>query len=79
MGARILRVQKQAGVRAEEARQLAIEHDQASAAYLKRLFGIQWDDPALYHITINTGKWELRVAAQIIVDLVGRWQAEPMS
>lgn len=79
MGARILRVQEQAGVKAEEARQLAIQHDQASAAYLKRLFGIRWDDPALYHLLINTGKWELGVAAQIIVDLVGRWQAEPMS
>lgn len=79
MGARILRIQNQAGVRAEEARQLAIEHDQASAEYLSRLFGIQWDDFTLYHILINTGKLELEVAAQIIVDLVNRWQAEPMS
>ena len=68
-----------AEARAEEARQLAIEHDQASAEYLSRLFGIQWDDFTLYHILINTGKLELEVAAQIIVDLVGRWQAEPMS
>jgi cytidylate kinase len=68
MGTRILRIQKRDGVDAEEARRLAIQHDQASAQYLKRLFGIQWDDPTLYHMLINTGKWELEAMAQLILD-----------
>ena len=29
-----------------------------------------WDDPELYHLVINTGKWKLEAAAQIIVNAV---------
>lgn len=68
MGTRILRIQKREAVDAEAARRLAIQRDQAAAQYLKRLFGIQWDEPTLYHILINTGKWELEAAAQIILN-----------
>jgi cytidylate kinase len=74
MGIRILRVQKRDGVDAEEARRLAVQQDQASSQYLKRLFGIQWDDPTLYHMLINTGKWELETAAQLIVSAVRQFQ-----
>jgi cytidylate kinase len=74
MGTRILRIQKRDGVDAEEARRLAIQHDQASAQYLKRLFGILWDDPTLYHMLINTGKWELEAAAQLILDAARQTQ-----
>lgn len=79
MGNRILRIQEGEGVNAEEARHLAIQQDQASAQYLKRLFGIRWDDPTLYHLLINTGKWELETAAQIIVQAVGQLPAEPVA
>lgn len=76
MGDRILCIQKREGLDAEEARHLAIQQDQAAAQYLKRLFEIQWDDSTLYHILINTGKWDLEAAAQIIVNTAGQLQAE---
>jgi cytidylate kinase len=68
---RILRIQKQEGLTSEEARRLITQEDEASAQYLKRLFGIRWDDSTLYHLVINTGKWDLEKAAQLIVDAVG--------
>jgi cytidylate kinase len=74
MGTRILRIQKQEEVDAEQARRLAIQHDQASAQYLKRLFGIRWDDATLYHMLINTGKWELEAAAQLILEAARQFQ-----
>jgi cytidylate kinase len=37
---------------------------------MKRFFDVRWDDPHLYHLTINTGKWDIEAAAQIIVNSV---------
>lgn len=70
MGSRILRIQSQEGVDAEQARRLAVAHDQATTRYLKQLFGVRGDEPELYHMVINTGKWSPGVAAQIIYNAV---------
>jgi cytidylate kinase len=72
MAARVLRIQAREGNLAEEAREMALRHDKAAEQYLKKLFTIRWDDANLYHLIINTGKWELETAAQIIVDAVQR-------
>jgi cytidylate kinase len=40
--------------------------DRASAAYLERFYAIQWDDPAHYHLVINTDKLDVDLAAQMI-------------
>lgn len=77
MGNRILRIQGQDKVNAEEARRLAIEHDQATARYLNQLFGVRGDEPELYHLVINTGKWSPEIAAQIIPKAVEQLQTEP--
>jgi len=79
MGIRILRIQAREGIVAEEARQLALRQDQISARYLKRLFGIRWDDPDLYHLIINTSKWGIETAAQLIVHAVGQLQSKPVA
>ncbi|MCZ7541037.1 MAG: cytidylate kinase-like family protein [Anaerolineae bacterium] len=55
-GARIARLQKIEGLGVEAAQQKIARQDRATAEYLGRFFGIRWDDPALYHLVINTGK-----------------------
>ncbi len=65
---RIQRVQQAEGVNEITARQRIDEHDQASARYLRQNFKVQWDDPLLYHLVINTDKWDMESAAQIIVE-----------
>jgi cytidylate kinase len=77
MGTRILRIQESEGINAETARQRAMQEDQASAEYLKRLFGIRWDDSTLYHLLLNTGKWDLETVAQLIVQAAAHLPAEP--
>jgi cytidylate kinase len=79
MGTRILRIQIRERIGAEEARRLAIQQDQAAAQYLQRLFAIRWDNPTLYHILINTGKWELERAAQIIFNALSQLQANAVT
>jgi cytidylate kinase len=78
MGNRILRIQGQEKVDAEEARRLAIRHDQATARYLNQLFGVRGDEPELYHLVINTGKWSPEIVAPIIIKAVEQLQAEPL-
>ena len=67
---RIQRVHEQQKVNWEDARESILDHDDAAAQYLYQFFGIQWDDPLLYHLVINTGRWSVEAAAQIIVDAV---------
>lgn len=55
---------------AEERRtalKLLESNDAASAAYLKRFYNVDWDDPQLYHLVINTGKMPLEMAANLII------------
>ena len=69
--ARVVRIGAQRQVGEEEARQLVAERDRAVAEYLERFFGIRGDDPLHYHLVVNTGKWDLETAAQLVVNAVG--------
>ena len=55
-----------------EARRAALdlieESDDASADYLKRFYGVNWSDPMLYHVLINTGKMKVEQAAKLIIE-----------
>jgi cytidylate kinase len=70
--ARILRIQQREGLGVKESENLARRQDRIAAQYLRHLFGIRWDDSSLYHIVINTAKWENEAAAQLIADLSRR-------
>lgn len=75
---RVLRIQEREGLGVKESLDLARRHDKATAHYVRHLFGIRWDDPSLYHLVINTGKWELEAAAQLIAELAGRLAPDKM-
>jgi cytidylate kinase len=49
-----------------EARQMIIEKDRATAEYLNRFYEIDWHDPTLYHMVLNTGHLDIEAAAQVI-------------
>lgn len=72
---RILRIQGQEKVDAETALEMAQRHDRLSDQYLKRLYNVQWDDVTLYHMVVNTGKWDLEVATRMILGAYREWQA----
>lgn len=68
LGARALRVQSTENVSLDEATARVNRRDEAAAAYLERFYDIDWDNPLLYHLIINTGKWEIEDAVQIILN-----------
>jgi CMP/dCMP kinase len=67
METRLQRLQEVEGLSLQEAREQIEARDRAVHQYLERFFGAQWDDPYLYHLTINTGYCDLEQAAQLIV------------
>ncbi|NLX11192.1 MAG: cytidylate kinase-like family protein [Chloroflexi bacterium] len=52
--------------------------DRASAEYLKRFHGIQWADPELYHLLINTGQLDFGTAVEVIVSAARAMEAAPV-
>ncbi len=67
---RIYRLRERGVSGVSELKLTIAERDRASAEYLKRFFGISWDDPALYHMILNTGQLALDAAARIIASAV---------
>ena len=47
-----------------------VEHDQATADYLKRFYDIDWADPRLYDVVINASRVPVEAAAQMLVEAV---------
>lgn len=68
---RIQRIAERNKLSAKEAQRHITERDKASAEYLERFYGVNWADPTLYHLVINTGKWTMEAAAQCIVNALG--------
>lgn len=67
---RIDNVMKMENVDESEAKKIIKKHDNTAADYLKRTYKIDWNDPSLYHLIINTDKVDFDKAAKMIADLV---------
>ena len=55
----------------ESATRLVEQHDRWRKQYLDNYYNADWDDPLLYHLTINTGKMELGAAVELIAGQMG--------
>ncbi len=67
---RVQRLAGRANYNLGGAQDAAIKHDRASADYLKRFYHIEWSDPLLYDLVLNTGRMTIEAAAQLIVRAV---------
>ena len=67
---RIQRIQARENLNEEEARKSVEKRDHATADYLKRFHDIDVSDPTLYHLVLNSGKWDVETAVRIIVNAV---------
>ncbi|MBI4928488.1 MAG: cytidylate kinase-like family protein [Anaerolineae bacterium] len=52
-----------------KAQDLIVTRDYTSADYLRQYYSINWDDPSLYHMILNTGKLNVDQAAAVVVEL----------
>ena len=67
---RIQRIVTAHHVSPQAARAQIEDSDRFRAQYLKRFYNIQWDDPSLYHLVINTGHISLEDSAEIVCNAV---------
>jgi len=65
--ARARHVQDREQMSLEAAQKKIAEREAAAADYLKRFYGIDWLDPLLYHLVINTGLTSVQVAVSLVV------------
>jgi cytidylate kinase len=56
----------------ENAEKLVDQHDRWRHLYLRNYRQAEWNDPLLYHLTINTGRMSLDAAVDLIADHVAR-------
>jgi hypothetical protein len=69
---RIQRVQEQEGVSERDAERQITERDRTAADYVDNFYEVDWSDPMLYDLVINTGTWDTEAAARIIVNAVSQ-------
>jgi cytidylate kinase len=69
---RISRIMMNRSLTRSEARDYIASKDKASEEYLHRFYGVDWNDPALYHLIVNMGKWSIEEATGIIQDALSR-------
>lgn len=69
---RCQRVVESQGVDADGARKLVEQHDQWRHDYMRNYQHADWDDPLLYHLTINTEKVDWEDAVQLIANYARR-------
>ncbi len=72
LGARVMRVKERKNITLGEATDLTKSKDLATETYLREFFDIDWNDPLLYHLTINTGRFDIDGAVEIIVSALSR-------
>ncbi len=68
---RVQRVKLRYGLRGEgartEAQNFIARRDDASADYVRRFYDVNVKDAQLYHLVVNTGKFSIEAAAQLIM------------
>lgn len=62
-----------------DAQDLIRERDEASKDYIRRFYEADWDDPQLYHLTINTSRLSIDRAVEIITRLAREMKPEPIA
>jgi cytidylate kinase len=63
------------GISRDEAESLIQRSDRERARYLQRYFGVAWDDPGLYHLSINADGVSVSMGAHLITE-AARWLAK---
>ncbi len=63
---RVKRIMDKGGLSEEAALRLIEDSDKTAAEYLRRFYGVDWADPLIYDMILNTGKMDPNLAAKTI-------------
>ncbi|OGK85235.1 MAG: hypothetical protein A2X52_05645 [Candidatus Rokubacteria bacterium GWC2_70_16] len=74
---RAKRVETQQGLMLEAAEHLVHQSDRERAARLKFLYRVDWEDPLLYDMVLNTERVDVEQACRLIQDALGSERVQP--
>jgi cytidylate kinase len=69
---RISRIMMNHSLTRSEAKDYIASKDKASGEYLRRFYSVDWNDPTLYHLIINMGRWSVEETVSIIQDTLSK-------
>ncbi len=64
--ARVKNIVEERNLRREEALRVILEKDKSAEEYLRRFYNVNWNNPELYHLVLNTGFLSLEQGVEII-------------
>ncbi len=70
---RIIQLQQEKNIPAQSARARLEASAKARDSYMKRCYGVQLDDPTLYHLVVNIGLLGLSQAVNFIIQALQAW------
>lgn len=63
---RIRNLMEERNIPEEEAERIILEKDKSAEGYLMRFYNVDWNNPELYHLVINTGFVSVEQAVELI-------------
>ncbi len=76
---RAARIAERQHISRAAARKQVEASDRNRRSFIKRLFSVNWEDPALYDLTVNTGRIDTENACRIILQALPRPDLHPPS
>jgi cytidylate kinase len=70
---RVARLQQEKRISLEAARASLEASAKARTRYIRRAYGVQVDDPSLYHLVVNTGLLGLPQAVELVIQTFQTW------
>lgn len=73
---RVKRLTEIENIPPEKAKQKIIAEDKRRAEYLRHFYGVDWNDPSLYHMVLNVAALDVDATAQLIIYAARELQVE---
>lgn len=73
---RIQRLVERLGLEPKEAEREINQSDKERARYMKHYHAVDWNDPALYHLVVNTGRLSVDLTTHLICETVERFNQQ---
>jgi cytidylate kinase len=74
---RVQRLAERDRISEQTAARIIRESDQNRAGFVKSYYGVDWQDPSLYDLMINTGRISLDVAVDLVLSVIASRAAQP--
>ncbi|MGQ9463740.1 MAG: cytidylate kinase-like family protein [Candidatus Fervidibacter sp.] len=73
---RVNRLSKIENIPPEKAKQKILAEDKRRSEYLRHFYGVDWNDPSLYHLVLNVAKLGIDLTSEVLISTARRLKGE---